>query len=74
MLGLEMSLQIHFSLERSVAFRAHERFVACVLSSMRDQVARLAECFPTHCALVGLFTCETKFKLIQKYIIRFFIF
>lgn len=56
MLTLMVPSQIHFSLKALVADVADERFEACVLATVGDQVRALTERFTTHLTFMGLFT------------------
>ena len=49
-----MLLQIHLPLEAFSAEVTSERFEACVLPTVRDEVGTLTELLPTNLALVRL--------------------
>lgn len=53
-LALTVPSQVHFALEALGAQLTAERFEACVLPAVGDEVGALAECLATHLALVGL--------------------
>lgn len=48
--------QIHFPLESFAAEVAAERFEACVLAAVRDEVGALTEGLPAYLALVRFLT------------------
>lgn len=60
-----MSPQVHFPLETFPAQVAAERFEACVLSAVRDEVGALTEGLPAYLALVRLLTCNINKKTRQ---------
>lgn len=55
-LALTVTSQVHLALEALCAQLTAEGLEACVLAAVGDEVGALAEGFPTHLALVGLFT------------------
>lgn len=57
MLAVAVPAQIDFALERLVAEAALERFVAGMLSHVRNQVGALAEGFVANDARVRFFAC-----------------
>ena len=57
-LALTVPSQVHFALEALGAQLTAERFEACVLPAVGDEVGALAEGLPTHLALVWLLTCR----------------
>lgn len=66
MLSLSVPSKIDFPLERLVAEAALERFVACVLAHVRDQIAALGERLAADHAFVRFLAWNKKFLNVRK--------